>query len=232
MPKRIALVLGIFLALCVFLALATVSLHWRSYDLGYFEESFVRFGIPADMDVELDELMTYAVLLTDYLKGTVDSPNTYTTARGRSGLLYGTREMIHLEDVRELFDLSRAVRLSALVSSLLVVSLAAWKRQTAGVARGAIFGGLGIVALLGLLALLVAADFERYFIIFHELSFSNDLWMLDPNTEFLIRLFPEPFFAGMAARITTALAGSYAVFLAACFWVTSRGDMPRKGRSA
>ncbi|HSL94024.1 MAG TPA: TIGR01906 family membrane protein [Bacillota bacterium] len=232
MPKKLGLVLGIILALSVFVTLTTVSLHWQSYDLDYFEKSFVRFGIPQDMDVDLEELMSYAVLLTDYLRGDIDSPNTYTTARDRNGSLYGEREIVHLEDVRVLFDLSRSVERTALAVSLIIILMAVWKKQTVAVARGTLFGGLGIVTLLALMALMVASDFERYFIVFHELSFSNDLWMLDPNTELLIRMFPEPFFSGMAARITTALAVSYASFLGACFWVTSRDAMLKKGRSA
>ena len=232
MHKKLALFFGAILALSVFLSFTTAMLHRQSYNLNYFERSFVRYGIPEDMGVELGELMTYAVLLTDYLRGEIDSPNTHTTARGRSGPLYGEREIIHLEDVRDLFDLSRSIQSVATLVSLLIAGVALWRKAVVGVARGALLGGLGLVGILALVALLAAADFERYFIIFHELSFSNDLWMLDPNTEFLIRMFPEPFFSGMAGRIAAALGGCYAAFLAGCFWLTSRGDVARKGRSA
>ena len=36
---------------------------------------------------------------------------------------------------------------------------------------------------------------------FHELFFNNDLWILDPRTELLIRMLPEGFFFDMVVRI-------------------------------
>lgn len=232
MAKSVYVVLGLILSVSVFLSLTVLALHQQSYDLSYFESSFLRYEIPGDMQVELQELMSYASLLVEYLKGNIDSPNTHTTARGRDGLLYGEREIIHLEDVRDLFDLSRAIQRVSAFLSMLIVAAAIWKRETRAVARGALLGGLGIVCLLGLTALVVATDFERYFIIFHELSFSNDLWMLDPDTEFLIRMFPEQFFAGVAARTALALAAYYAGFLAISFTAVSPRAWTKKGRTS
>ena len=44
---------------------------------------------------------------------------------------------------------------------------------------------IGIASLTG---------FEDVFYAFHVVSFSNDLWQLDPNRDYLIAMFPENFF--------------------------------------
>ena len=36
---------------------------------------------------------------------------------------------------------------------------------------------------------------------FHHIFFNNDLWMLNPDTDLLINIVPEPFFMDTAARI-------------------------------
>ena len=36
--------------------------------------------------------------------------------------------------------------------------------------------------------------FDRLFIAFHLISFSNDLWQLDPSRHMLIAMFPQNFF--------------------------------------
>src|SRR5581483_1488142 len=54
---------------------------------------------------------------------------------------------------------------------------------------------------IGLLGALAATDFSELFIQFHLLSFSNDLWLLDPRTDNLIRLFPQEYFLDAALRI-------------------------------
>ena len=48
--------------------------------------------------------------------------------------------------------------------------------------------------------------FSRVFIAFHHLAFSNDLWLLDPATDAMIRMLPEEFFAGMALQGTVSAA--------------------------
>ena len=38
------------------------------------------------------------------------------------------------------------------------------------------------------------ADFDGLFVRFHQLSFANHLWLLNPRTDMLIRLMPTSFF--------------------------------------
>ena len=45
-----------------------------------------------------------------------------------------------------------------------------------------------ILSVLSLLA------FQQLFLIFHQISFANDLWILDPATDYLIMMFPQNFF--------------------------------------
>ena len=54
-----------------------------------------------------------------------------------------------------------------------------------------------------LLAAIVSTDFTKYFTVFHEIFFDNDLWLLNPNEDLLINIVPEPFFVDTAARIAT-----------------------------
>ena len=62
----------------------------------------------------------------------------------------------------------------------------------------------GIGALLLVLAALLVwgmVDFDSLFILFHHLAFTNDLWLLNPATDLLIRLMPVAFFVHYAALI-------------------------------
>ncbi len=63
-----------------------------------------------------------------------------------------------------------------------------------------------LVLALGLGALL---DFDRLFLQFHLVSFTNELWLLDPTKDYLIMLFPQGFWydtALLCGGITAALA--------------------------
>ncbi len=62
-------------------------------------------------------------------------------------------------------------------------------------------GGVLTLGIIGVLGALAATDFSDLFLEFHLLSFSNDLWLLDPRTDNLIRLFPQEFFLDAAMRV-------------------------------
>ena len=54
-----------------------------------------------------------------------------------------------------------------------------------------------IVIIIGLISFAII-NFNNLFVIFHEILFDNDLWLLYPNEDYLINLLPEEFFAKFA----------------------------------
>ena len=68
------------------------------------------------------------------------------------------------------------------------------------------------------LGLLFASDFTKYFTIFHEIFFTNDLWLFDPATDYMIRMLPEGFFYDMVMRIGAIFTGLL-LLLAAVFLI-------------
>ena len=56
-------------------------------------------------------------------------------------------------------------------------------------------------------------DFTGFWIGFHELFFTNDLWQLNPANSIMINMFPETFFAGMVFRITLTFLVVYFLLL-------------------
>ena len=47
--------------------------------------------------------------------------------------------------------------------------------------------------------------FDRLFLAFHLISFSNDLWQLDPRRDYLIAMFPQGFFLDATLLIALAI---------------------------
>lgn len=68
-----------------------------------------------------------------------------------------------------------------------------------------------VIAFLGIA---FAIDFTRCFTIFHEIFFTNDLWIFDEATDYMIRMLPEGFFSDMVLRIGTAFIGMLIVLWA------------------
>jgi integral membrane protein (TIGR01906 family) len=124
---------------------------------------------------------------------------------------YSAVELAHMTDVQTLFQ---AVYAAALASScILAIALIFLARRDRNHALAAVRTGsiadLVLVTVLGTAVLTVG--FDRVFVTFHELVFTNSFWLL-PEDSSLIRLFPENYFM---SYFVIALAASVllAVFL-------------------
>ncbi len=108
----------------------------------------------------------------------------------------------HMEDVEQLFRLLKAVFGVSLGAVLLILISSENRRVLLSVSS---FIVLGILGILGLAFLLM--DFSKLFILFHEISFSNDLWLLDPSVDVLIRILPESLFEDLATKVILRTVG-------------------------
>ena len=88
---------------------------------------------------------------------------------------------------------------------------------------GGLCAGTGIFFAAALaIAAIVASDFSKYFVVFHLIFFDNDLWILNPATDMLINIVPEPFFMDTALRIAITFGGMVIIFFAVCFLLWKR----------
>ena len=115
---------------------------------------------------------------------------------------FNEREMTHMGDCFRLFQLLRKVRSRLVPWAVLLIVGGAYLLQNRRKARlAAWLSPLILLIPLGAFGIWAAADFDGAFSFFHRLLFTNDLWLLDPRTDLLIRICPERMFAHMGARI-------------------------------
>lgn len=158
--------------------------------------SYAETGLP---DAEYAGM---ASMMAKYLAGgNTAFQYTFTNEEGTEVSCFNTREQTHMADCLQLFHLCRGVMLlSAAAACLCILTLVLgkdWGRGTAG-----FLTGNGLVLFLCLtLVVWGLTDFEGLFVRFHQTFFSNDLWLLNPQTDLLIRLMPTQFFVDWAAII-------------------------------
>lgn len=165
------------------------------YSYGYdrYEDEITRY-----MNIERDDYIDGGRQIRDYFNNDAEELDARVVVGGILRSIYSEREVLHMSDVK---DLVRGVYRLGELSALYLFAFAVagmffepWRRSLRRTAWHMAMGGavtLGLVVLVGLGAL---AGFERLFLAFHEVSFSNDLWQLNPRTDYLIAMFPEGFF--------------------------------------
>ena len=104
------------------------------------------------------------------------------------------------------------------------------ERSTTDLVRAAVSGWLGTA--------LEFMDFQLYSLgaalVFHEIFFTNDLWLFDPAEDYMIRMLPEGFFYDMALRIGGIFIISMLIFLAVSVFLArqaKKGENERKIKS-
>ena len=181
--------------ICVPLAISLTNLRLMALDAATYEWGFQTFGASAKTGMSQAELRTAAAQLIAYIDR--GEPITLQVDKdGQVAPLFNSREMAHMADVRALFQLGFLAQETSLayLAAFTVVSFVIYGLTgLRATGRYLLIGGLLTVVLLLSLFIAAQSNFDSLWTQFHLLSFSNDLWQLDPRTDYMIRLFPEAF---------------------------------------
>lgn len=210
----------IITAICLFLILLINAFDYSVYYRPqFYEKTFAKYNVTENARMEMPEVLKLADYLIDYLKGDEDSLKDYrAVVEGEERLFYSERELLHMEDVKALFQGGLLIRRICTVAALLlVIMMAVIKIDFIRTLAKCIIGTfLSILGILGILVMIISSDFTKAFNAFHEIFFSNDLWILNPNEDWVIRLLPEGFFMDMVIVIGVVFCISLVVVLGIC----------------
>lgn len=159
-----------------------------------------RFAPPASTGLPSGEYDGMTTMITRYLSGAVDECQyTWTDESGVTYLAFQAHEQQHMADCRALFVLDREVLLFSAMATAALMGACWALRDRRRAAQGFLAGSGALLAVALGVILWGVIDFDGLFILFHQLSFDNGLWLLDPATDLLIRLMPTRFFVTYAA---------------------------------
>lgn len=185
-----ALILGLAV---LYIIILLTAVHVVGTDAGLYYDEQLRADILPASGLTDDALKALDGRLADYLRG---------DAGALDGAPFNDRELTHMADCYDLFALLRTVR-ARLIPWVLVLALGgAWLlSDRKAIRRCAWLSPPVILIPLGLFAVYAAVNFDQAFTFFHKMLFRNDLWLLDPATDLLIRICPESMFMSMGMRI-------------------------------
>ena len=197
----------------------------RYWTPGYFEKEYAKYNVLDSLpSMTMDDLLHVTDEMMDYLRGDRDDLHVTTTMGGEQREFFNEREIAHMEDVRSLFLKALSIRRICLVLGAgLLILMAATKARMGRVLPPFLCMGTGLFfALMTVLGLIISTDFTKYFIMFHHIFFTNDLWILDPATDMLINIVPEGFFMDTAARIALLFGSLSLILFGVCLFLTIR----------
>ena len=175
------------LTLCLICLAVIITLNFRL--LYYFDIDY--FNLVEDTGYSKEIIRENYDALIDYncvfYKGALDFPTLAMSEEGR----------IHFVEVKEIFFFFQAVLFPiTLIGSILGI-LTLKKQKPTYLLLTSVLS----IVIPSFLGFLIAADWNRFFILFHEIFFNNDYWLFDYHTDPIILLLPDGYFMHCALMI-------------------------------
>lgn len=180
MKKYWNLIFSIVFSLFLILGAVRFTIGFKElyyFDIGYLNISNM-IGLPEE---EIKENYDYII---DYNFSKEASEFNMPTIKS------SPEGKIHFEEVREIFRSVDNFFILCMIISIvgLVINI---KEKSFEFLKTT---SKSIIAIPLVLSIPLLIDFNKFFIIFHEILFDNDYWIFDPNKDPVIKMLPEEFF--------------------------------------
>ena len=152
------------------------------------------------------DLMKICSELMRYISGKIAFLETKVTINNNLAEFYSVRSKIHMADVRNLIlNFRNASFISIIVCIYSVNKLKKIESPIKCTKKVYVKTLLATFIILSIITIFAINNFDLFFTKFHELLFTNDLWLLDPNYDYIICLLPEKIFMIYGLRIVVGM---------------------------
>lgn len=174
----------IFLAIMLMIFIISFAVVFTVFfkPLYYFDINYLNIDQISGLDAETIK-ENYRILInyqSVFYQGTLNLPDFVMSDSGR----------IHFEEVKRIFE---ATQVMMVISGLISIPMTIKKIKEKEY-RFLRLTGLITIIVPTVLGFLAALDFERAFVLFHQIVFRNDYWIFDYRTDPVITILPETFF--------------------------------------
>ena len=177
--------------------------------LGVENDPQVSAQVTAYIGMDAAQQGEFAVQMAAFMAGETDAQPDVLNEKERQ----------HMLDVRNLTRSAAGMSRTYMTVAAVLAIAAAWtsSRLKSG-AKPKLIGVLAAVSVImivvaGVASRVTAGGFGDLFMQMHEAVFTNDLWLMDPATDILIRMMPQPLFeqallngANLALRMLLAVS--------------------------
>ena len=178
---------GIIFAAFIICFAVSFTLYCRPlyyYDIGYLQIA-ERSGMDADtIRKNYDVLIDYNLFWHDE---ELEFPDFVMSESGK----------IHFEESKAIFVFFQYGLIVTLVLSAAIICVQACRRRFAFLKTAGLIA-IGLPAVLGIL---LAWNWEWFFVTFHHIAFDNEYWIFDEATDPVITILPDTFFMHCAVMI-------------------------------
>ena len=190
-------------------------------DYKFYKKEYEKYNVTESLDMKIEDVMIVTDYMMDYLIGKEAELSIVTDVDGEIQDFFNEQDRLHMWDVQNLFIGGLRIRTGLLVVFAILISILRMRKVSLKetLPKAYTIAFLVFLGILAFLGIAFAVDFTKCFTIFHEIFFTNDLWLFDARYDYMIRMLPEGFFADMVVRIVLFFLGFLGiVFISMQIW--------------
>lgn len=216
-------IIAFLISVLLFPIFLVTGIELVTFDQNFYSQQYARLNTAEEIGMSVEDLSRVTLQLTDYIRGRWDSLEQITAEiDGENRQVFNEREIAHMLDVKDLFQFAAKVRNIALTSIviLLIILYFSSNRKLFRYLAASYLTAAGLLLLLLIIAVpIIQSNFTYYWDQFHYLFFDNDLWILNPETDIMIQMVPEPFFNQAVLRVIFYFGTGALLFGLASLWI-------------
>lgn len=169
-------------------------IFYNCFNLDFYKNFYLRENLAPSINTTDDELINNTTNLLEYLTNKAELNTTW----------FSEKDILHMKDVRVLYNVSFYTMIFFIalfiITTILIIMLSKHKTMFY-ITRTFNKTLLAFIILIIVLAGIISYNFNSFWIKFHQLLFSNNLWLLSPDESNLIKMVPEKFFISLITTI-------------------------------
>ncbi|MCL2563249.1 MAG: TIGR01906 family membrane protein [Oscillospiraceae bacterium] len=206
--KKLFLASGVVNAICLIALTLFVGIQLPAFGMWFYRLQYEANETYARVDMEPEDLHEVTRHMIRYMQGRETDLQILTTVGGEERTFFSEIEIRHMEDVQDLFVVGLVVQNVLVVLFLLTLGLfifrgREWVRY---LFKSWQIGAAAVFLSLATLIALIAINWHHAFVIFHEIFFDNDYWILDARVDLLVNIVPYEFFIAISVLIGSFFA--------------------------
>lgn len=171
-------------------------------NLNFYAKTQIKYKVDENTGIEISNLNVIMNKLINYTKGAEIDLDFKLVIKGENQAVFNEREITHMVDVKELYKNVSNLLLGGFLFTIIFISMYIYKYKfTINIFSEFFKVTLFLLSFVLIVTFFVVIDFNRFWFFFHELIFTNDLWLLDPSTDLLINLVPGELFYSLVFQI-------------------------------
>lgn len=235
MYKKSCSILAYLISISIIFIILVTSIQMNAFRHQFYESEYERLQTAQSINVPSEDLKKATTALLDYLENKREDLQVDIHVRGNVVQAFNRKEILHMEDVKNLYQNVlniRSICYYIILFGILYLCIKLKRETISYLALRFIKTSLCFFVFVAFLVTYAIIDFNSFWTIFHHIFFTNDLWLLNPATDFMILMFPESLFFQLVLRIAACFIIGFVGLFVLCLYLLKKEMLTFSARNS